>query len=529
MGSSFPAHRIVFIVMGLSAFMLAACTAPQVTEELINAQITADGDQFSVDIPSGSTVDSALRAGGILLGNLDRVDPPLYTVLNDGSEIMVVRVAEEFTIEQEIIPFESQVVRNESLPEGQEYWLQLGENGLREITYRQLFEDGVKISSTAVKSVVFQEPVPQIKMVGIQRAFVPLEIPGKIVYLADGDAWLMEETTANRRQLIDSGDLDGRIFSLSPDGEWLLFSRSNEDEEIINSLWVIPVDNDPAEEIDLGVTNVIHFADWKPDQELTIAYSTVEPRPGAPGWQANNDLQMLTFSPTGFIRQLPEILETNSGGLYGWWGTEFSWSPDGSSMVYARADEIGLVDFETNEQVPFKKFTPVQTFGDWAWVPGVSWSPNGDLLYVVDHLPASDSQQYDLQSLPLENGLQMVIVPEAGMFSYPVPSAVLKFGSEEQAHLVAFLKARLPLQSETSSYDLMTMDRDGSNKKLLFPPESSEGIQPQELVWSAGVLPDSGNLGIGVIFEMNFWIVDSTTGEAWQITGDGITSRIDWK
>jgi hypothetical protein len=358
---------------------------------------------------------------------------------------------------------------------------------------------------------------------------VPLEIPGKIVYLADGDAWIMEETTANRRQLIDTGDLDGRIFSLSPDGEWLLFSRSNEDEEIINSLFVIAVDNDPAEEIDLEVANVIHFADWKPDQELTIAYSTVEPRPGAPGWQANNDLQMLTFSPTGFIRQLPEILETNSGGLYGWWGTEFSWSPDGLSMVYARADEIGLVDFDANEQVPIKKFTPVQTFGDWAWVPGVSWSPSGDLLYVVDHPPASDSQQYDLQSLPLEDGLQMMIVPEVGMFSFPVPSAALKLGSEEEAHMVAFLKARLPLQSETSSYDLMTMDRDGSNKQLLFPPESSEGIQPQEPVWSASVLRDSGNLAIGVIFEKNLWIVDSITGESWQITGDGITSRIDWK
>ena len=529
MGTLFPKLKVSILLLGFSAAFLAACTAPQVTEEVISVTITADGDDIPVDIPAGNTVDGALRAGGIILGNLDRVDPPQYTVLNDGSGILVVRVEEEFAIEQEIIPFESQVVRNESLPDGQEHWLQLGENGMREITYRLLFEDGVKISSNPVKSVVVQEPVPQIKMVGVQRAFIPFDIPGRIVYLADGDAWIMEENTGNRRQLVSSGDLDGRIFSHSPDGEWLLFSRSDEDEDVINTLWVVPVDIDEGEEIDLGKINIVHFADWKPDEVLTIAYSTVEPRPGAPGWQANNDLQMLTFSPSGFVRDLPEILETNSGGLYGWWGTEFSWSPDGSNMAYARADEIGLVDFEANEQVPLKQFSPVQTFGDWAWVPGVSWSPEGDLLYTVDHVPPSESQQYDLQSIPLEDGEQIVITPEVGMFSYPVPSQVIELDTEERAHLVAYLRARFPLQSETSRYDLVRMDRDGSNKKLLFPPEGADGLQPQQLVWSAGELRDTGNLAIGVIFQQNLWIVDSITGEAWQITGDGLTSRIDWK
>ena len=39
---------------------------------------------------------------------------------------------------------------------------------------------------------------------------------------------------------LTSGDLDGRIFTLSPDGAWLLFSRSSTrpiDEEI-NNLWL---------------------------------------------------------------------------------------------------------------------------------------------------------------------------------------------------------------------------------------------------------------------------------------------------
>ncbi len=515
--------------MGACSILLAACAAPQVTEGLIGVGISADGEEATVDIPAGSTVDSALRAAGIILGPLDTSDPPLYTVMADGSQIRVVRIEEEFIIEQEVIPFESQVVRNESLPEGQEYWLQLGENGLLEITIRRLFEDGEEVSSSPVKSVIVEEPIPQIKMVGVQRSYVPFDIPGKLAYLLDGDAWVMEGSTGDRQQLISSGDLDGRVFSLSPDRDWLLFTRIGDDEDTINTLWVAPLDQEQGEEIDLGVSNIIHFADWKPDAPMTVAYSTVEARPGAPGWQANNDLLRLSFSASGFVRELPEILGTNSGGLYGWWGTDFSWAPDGNSLSYARPDEVGLVDLESGEQTPLKQFPPVQTFGYWAWVPVVSWGPLGDLLYGVDHAPPADSLEYALEVMRVVDNEQQLLAPEVGMFAYPIPSPLVQLPSEEQAHLVAYLQAVYPFQSDTSRYNLMVMDRDGSNKNLLFPFEGSEGLEPQAVVWSPEELDESGNRALGVVYQNNLWIVDSVTGETWQITGDGLTSRIDWK
>jgi hypothetical protein len=529
MGNKFPGVHYFVILVGIGAIVLVGCAAPQVTEGLISVNITADEEEITVGIPAGSTADGALRAGGIILGALDKTDPPLYTVLDNGSQILVVRVEEEFVIEQEVIPFESRVVRNESLPEGQEYWLQLGENGLREITIRRLFEDGEEVSSNPVKSVIVEEPVPQIKMVGVQRSFVPFDIPGKLAYLLDGDAWIMEGSTGERQQLISTGDLDGRVFSLSPDGNWLLYTRLSEEEETINNLWVVPLDGGEEQEIDLGVSNVVHFADWKPGTTQTIAYSTVEPRPGAPGWQANNDLQMLTFSDSGIIQELPEILETNSGGLYGWWGTDFSWAPDGESLSYSRPDEIGLVDLESGEQSPLKQFPPVQTFGDWAWVPGVSWGPQADLLYSVDHAPPTDSLEYSLEVLPVEDGVGQVLASEVGMFAYPVPSPLTQLASEEFAHKVAYLQAVIPFQSETSRYNLMVMDRDGSNKILLFPIDAAEGLEPQLVVWSPEELKETGNLALGVVYQNNLWIVDSLTGEAWQITGDGLPSRIDWK
>lgn len=527
MGQKFPGAIGLLIFLGVNLVFLTGCAAPQVTEGLISVGLTADGETTVVYLPAGSTVDSALRAGGIILESLDRTDPPLYTVLGDGSQIQVTRVQEEFIVEQEVIPFESQTVRNESLPEGQEYWLQLGENGLREITIRRVFQDGEEVSSNPVKSVVVEEPIPQIKMVGVQKSFVPFAIPGKLVYLLDGDAWIMEDTTADRRQVVSSGDLDGRVFSLSPDGKWLLYTRISEEEEVINSLWVVPIGGE-GEEIDLGISNIVHFADWKPDAERTIAFSTVEPRPGAPGWQANNDLQILTFSETGFVDLEPPLVETNSGGLYGWWGTDFKWAPEGQRLSFARPDQIGVVDLESEQVSILKEFPPVQTFSDWAWVPGINWGPEGKILYGVDSPQRADTPTYDLDVIPVPIGKRLVIAPEVGMFSYPVPSPAKELASGEVAHQVAFLEAAFPTQSETSHYNLIVMDRDGSNKRLLFPFESAEGLNPQEVVWSPDRLNGSDNLSIAFVYQNNLWIVDSVSGETWQITGDGLTSKIDW-
>ena len=120
MGNRFPFIISLVVILGVSSLSLVACSAPQVTEGLINVGIFVDGEEKIVSVPAGNTVDSALRAAGVILGQLDKTDPPLYTVLGDGSQVQVVRVEEEFFIEQEVIPFESQVVSNESLPEGED-------------------------------------------------------------------------------------------------------------------------------------------------------------------------------------------------------------------------------------------------------------------------------------------------------------------------------------------------------------------------------------------------------------------------
>ena len=514
--------------LGVVSALLAGCVAPEVSQGKIAVNVTADGETIEVEVPAGSTAEDALVAAGIVAGSLDRSVPPVYTVLADGSNVRLIRVVEEFSIEQVVIPYENQVVRNESLPAGEEYWLQLGKNGAQEITTRLVLEDGEEVSRSVVKSVVVEPAVPQIKMVGVQRPFAPIPIPGRIAYLLDGNAWVMEETTANRRQVVKTGDLDGRVFSLSPDGSWLLFTRREEEEEVINSLWSAKVSDDEGLEVELNVENVVHFADWRPGSILTIGFSTVEHRLAAPGWQANNEFGLLTFSSSGFVRRLPDILEANSGGLYGWWGMTFDWAADGLGLAYARPDGVGVVDLQTGELIPLLEITPLQTFGDWAWVPGTAWGPDGKILFTQNHLPPAESQEFSLVAALLDAGESLEMVPLAGMFAYPAASPLQELPSGEGSYQVAYLQALFPAQSETSRYQLMVMDRDGSNRQLLFPKEGA-GLEPQQVVWSPEPMDGQTGYALAVLHQDNLWLVDASGGAAWQITGDALTSRVDWK
>lgn len=528
--------RISFPTLAFLLFALAGCAAPQVSQAdtQIILPMTVDGATIEVSVPAGSSVEYALNQAGITLGSLDRVEPTLFTSLNSGDKIRVTRVREEFETVQEVIPFDRQTVRTELLPDGETRISQPGENGLREITFRRVYEDNALAGDpTIVKSVVMTQPVPEIMLVGAQSPFSPLQIPGKLAYISGGNAWLMDGSTSNRRTVITSGDLDGRVFSLSPNGDWLLFTRKSTkpaDEEI-NTLWVVNLVDPQSKPINLRVSNIIHFGAFVPWLTNTVAYSTVEPRAIAPGWQANNDLIFRKFSGSGAVGQPAEVIVSNSGGVYGWWGTNYIFSPDNDSIAYARPDGIGLVNVDGNALVPLLENVPLQTGSDWTLIPGLAWGADSNSLYTVTHAPPAgavtpeESPFFDLTALSLANSTNVKMIKQSGMFSYPSVSSP----TENSGFKVAFLQAIFPDQSDSSRYKLVIMDRDGSNRRVLFPPEGSAGLAPQTLVWSPS--PVESELGnyIGFLYQGNIWLIDTITGKSQQITGDGLVSKMDWK
>ncbi len=516
----------------LCLWILSGCLPAQ-TQNLQNLEInlSVDGSTRTYQVPSGTTVQGALDQAKVQLNQLDRVEPPGYTVLSDGQEIQVIRVREEFSSEDIVLPFESQTVQNESLPEERVMIIQTGSNGLLQRTYRIVYEDGQEKTRQIFKETRVIEPKAEIKMVGVQKPFTPYPLPARIVYLAGGNAWVMEKTTGERRPVVTTADIDGRVFSLSPDGNWLLFTRKSNrpPSEEINTLWMINLENDGEKPIDLRASNIVHFADWVPGRGLTVTYSTVEPRATAPGWQANNDLYMTSYAPTGMILETEKIIEVNFGGALGWWGTNFAWSPDGDLLAYVQPNAIGLVDMETKELKPLIDITPYQTRADWAWVTGLSWSPNHQVLYYSSHVPKpgldnnEESPYFDLSATVINTGPTLSLVEKTGMFAYPVISP----RAENGEYSVAFLQNTSREQGETGRYWLAVMDRDGSNMTRVFPEEGKLGLEPQRIAWSPLPL-ENGDLWLACVYQGNLFLVDPTTGDIRQVTGDGLIDKIDW-
>ncbi len=535
----------LYRAIGLFCLLLAlwGCAQPQSTQALISVSISADHEELSLKIPAGSTVQDVLKSAQLTLGELDSVDPPLQTVLTEGSRVKVTRVSEEFYVEQRIIPFEHQELRNEALPEGERRLSQPGATGLMEITYRRVFEDGIEVVDSEVKSVIVKEAVPEVVVIGSRSMFAAIAIPGKIAFLSAWNAWTIENSTGNRRLVVSTGDLDGRVFSLSHDGRYLLFTRFSSSTGEINSLWAAALESDPVKIIDLGGRNIVHFAEFNPDGS-SVAYSTSDWREASPGWQANNDLFEVAISSSGVVGAPRQDLPAGSGGIYGWWGTDYSWSPNGKQLIYSRPDGIGIFDKEENTRTSILEITPYQTGSDWAWMPGVTWSPAGNVVYAVSRvisetasIPRTD--EFNLVAIPLQGGSPVTLVKNVGMFAYPVASPaqtksllIDPVAAEDSAQAdfsIAYLQALFPEQSDTSLYRLFSIDRDGSDQNALFPKDGASGLAPQRVAWSPSTLGEQGSYAVAVVYNGNLWLVDSITGAAQQVTGDGLTTRVDWR
>jgi hypothetical protein len=518
----------------------------------VTITIQADGASKSYTFVPGLTVREAVAKAGVTLGELDRLTPPPYTLISNGVSVVITRVGETFDIVQVPLPYTSETVHNEALPAGDRRLLQVGQPGAEEVTYRTVLENGIQVSRSEVRRVTITAPTPEIIMVGTQGSFTIVPISGTLAYIDGRNAWVMRGNSGQRLLLTASGDLDGHVFNLSSDGQWVLFTRQvTNSDKIFNTLWAVPTapvtptrTNTQTSPISvrLPISNVL-YAEWSPVQPRQLAYSTADRIARPPGWQANNDLWLLSFGPRPGTRQYvfttTRLLDASSGGLYGWWGTGYAFAPDGQSIAYARTDSIGLINFSLNPRKPatatvdiseLVQISAYNTHSDWAWFPAMRWSPDGHGLYTISHAPPigleapEDSPAFDVTALLVPAGQQFDLIPRAGMFANPLPSPVRISPTGERAFRVAFLQATNPNDSPHTTYRLGVMDRDGSNVRFVFPPGDQPGLSANtQAAWS----PD-GHLLV-VPYDGNLWLVDSNTGQTQQVTGDGLTTTAHWE
>lgn len=542
-----PYVKLVLIFTLSLVLMLVGCRDTQQTQQL-RVKLIADGRERVFDLPTATTIDEFLRDPkvDVQYSDLDIVNPPPFTQIADGMQITIARVTEGEDCETIEIPYKQTQVLNEGLQPGEKKVVKSGQVGYQEICYRVTIIDGTPKDRVVTRTTEVQAAQDEVMYVGVSGEVEPVAINGVLVYKSNGNAWVIQGSTTTKRPITTEGNLDSHVFALSLDGRRLLYtqkSNASDADSTFNQLWMIADITRPTPPVSLVLDNIL-YADWIPQLENTISYSSAETSQATPGWLPFHDLWQMRIDPdTGESLGVKQLLQRSGGGLYGWWATRFQWSPDGQKLAWAQADRVGVIDaaalldgdvngFDT----ALLKYPVLVPFSGWSWRSTLSWSADNALLLATTHgspvgnESPENSPAFNVAVTDTNGTFNATLAANAGIWSAPQFSPILSQNTDQfPKGYMAYLRARDPFNTINGEYDLVVADRDGSNGRVVFPAEGGPGINAQESIfqdrefaWS----PDAQQ--IAIIYQGNLWIVDVATGVSHQLTLDGRASNPIW-
>lgn len=127
--------------------------------------VTADKKTSKLRM-TGGTVSDALAEAGIKLGEDDIVSIELDEQLYSGIIIKVSRVKYTNRDAWVEVPYETEYIEDSNLKIGTQEVISGGKNGVKTITYRDLYIDGEYVESEMLDEVISKEPVSKIVGVG---------------------------------------------------------------------------------------------------------------------------------------------------------------------------------------------------------------------------------------------------------------------------------------------------------------------------------------------------------------------------
>jgi hypothetical protein len=541
---------VYLLIIGLAGLLLSGCSG-NADQSGLHIRVVADGRERAFVISQAMSVSEFLDKQSITLGEFDKVYPQLFTPLTDNLSITVIRVTQKQDCQTQDIPFTTLDQKTTDLAPGESKVLQAGVNGSQNVCFNVILEDGVEKSRTPGSQTVITPPLAEIVAHGIDtKALEPAAINGTLVYLSSHQAHIIDGNSVRQRTLPTGSGLDGRVFSLSPLGKGLLFTRlpgtatatqaasvnnatptPDPSAAHINELWALLNVTDPNAK-PVHLLDDVLDAEWVPGQADTISYSTAQPKDKFPFYTAFNDLIVAKLNPqTGVLVKATKLVSVGPSGEYSWWGTQYRWAPDGKALAWIQADGIGLVDTKTGKLsslMQFKVYSPTLPRG-WIWTPSISWSPSGTLLTAIVHgapestEPADASPVFDMLATAVNGTFQVTLKSKSGLWARPQFSPLDSDGS---GHL-AYLQARDAENSLNSEYDLIVANRNGANSTAIFPGTDKPGLRPiddlgNDLTWS----PDGRQ--VLTVYQGDLWLIDIASNHASQLTLVGDAALPKW-
>jgi resuscitation-promoting factor RpfB len=552
-------HHIspAIFLLGLVTFLLACQTLPSTSEspptttkEVKPVILVVDGTTLSLQTTAGSVKDF-LKENNIIIHSSDIVKPELDSPIPDAMlngipiTVTITRVTESLEVIPESLSYSRQIIRSAEMSVGDPPLLLVaGQAGLQEVTLRIIYHNGLEVERWVTSTRIVEPARDEIVMIGMGSNRDEIPLNGTLAYIKDGRPNVWRDRTNQSIGLAIDAQLDRRVFQLSPDGRFLLFSTGENGPESANQgfrnkLWVVEV-RGLAEPEALRIENVL-WAGWDPAaiDQPRFAYTTARTTTVPPGWEANNDLWLFELAELDASQPAPVRLIENYATPYGWWGGQYAWSPTGKYIAYGFPSEIGLLEIYepglageslTDPQMPASERTILHTFqefetgGEWAWTPSLSWSADSRFLAFSEHLLVESDikSQFNLTLLDLAERMTTPISENAGPWSV----ALFSPQTIEHGEVVAYLRAHETANILTGPYILYVDDQTGDNPRTVFPLGDERGQfsrTNQSLAWG----PDEST--IAFIYDDALHLMNLLTGDLYRGPADDtVSSTISW-
>ena len=131
----------------------------------LKIKITVDGKTIT-NYTLENNIGSVVQENNIQLGRLDKVSPDINSLPQDNLSIIITRINVEEKIIPEDIDFKIVSKNDPKLGWREKKISQIGEKGIREVTYRITYKNGKEISRVALTKNVTKEPVSEINVQG---------------------------------------------------------------------------------------------------------------------------------------------------------------------------------------------------------------------------------------------------------------------------------------------------------------------------------------------------------------------------
>jgi uncharacterized protein YabE (DUF348 family) len=131
----------------------------------VNVTVAVDNEEKDI-LSAEENIDTMLKAEGIALGELDKLNLDKETKLTEGMKIDVVRVEIKELSETEAIAFNTVVKPNSSLSNTQRKVTQEGKEGEKKTTFSVTYENGKEVLRKIVSEVVAKKPTEKIIVQG---------------------------------------------------------------------------------------------------------------------------------------------------------------------------------------------------------------------------------------------------------------------------------------------------------------------------------------------------------------------------